>query len=201
VEARTRIPSWLLIAIWLPANLFAQDCVERSQRQAFRYAVAVFRGTVQQVDNGDTEVSGTMLATFRVEWCWKGTVTEHVKICTIKPPSALGGYDFQKGESYIVYATNDPAWAKLCKASGTIAVYGIGIPCRLRVRSDVDQESRKLHWGHRPKRDQSSRVRRRADIRNEGTNRRSCLESAKVVAQFGVSQFGVRSSESVVRGL
>jgi hypothetical protein len=72
-------------------------------------------------------------------------------------PSLGTGYKFRQGGRYIVYATNDVPqnWSLLAGFSGRSVVYGIGNPCRFRVRSDVAEESRKLGRGHPPKPDPS----------------------------------------------
>ena len=152
MKARTRIPGWLLVAICLPPNLTGAECIEFSQRKSFRHAFAVFRGTAVQVQDLDSDSSSPMLVTFKVDRGWKGPVTETTRVFLFGRPPEGDGYDFRVGERYVVYATNTVPqnWGPLVKVRKEAVVYGIGDMCILRVRADVDRESRKLHWGHRP---------------------------------------------------
>lgn len=155
-----RIGTWFLIAICFPANLAATTCIEASQRQAFRHAFAVFRGTVVQVQNMDAgERSEPMLVTFKVDRGWKGPVAETMRVFVFGSPPLGDGYHFREGQRYIVYATNDVPqdWDLLRKFRGGSVVYGIGSMCPWRVRADVDEESRKLGKGRPPKPDLAKR--------------------------------------------
>jgi hypothetical protein len=150
-----RIWSWVLIAFCLTARLAAVDCVEVSQRDAFRLAFTVFRGTVAQVQNMDPrDPSAPMLVTFKVDRGWKGPVRESMRVFVFGAVSFVDTHDFRESERYVVYATNDAhKWGFSPKASIGSPVYAISNPCLLRVRTDVEQESRKLGRGHLPKPD------------------------------------------------
>lgn len=162
-----RIGSSLLLTLSVAANLVASDCVQISQREAFRKAFAVFRGTVLKVEplvsrelinpKSDkvpvvcADSSEPMVVTFKVDRGWKGPVTQLMRVFVFGRPSLGTGYRFGRGERYIVYALNDVPqnWDQLRKVSGAGLVYGIGA-CPLRVRTDVDKEARSLGKGHPP---------------------------------------------------
>lgn len=149
-----RARSWFLTAICLIAShdLAAIECIEVSQRQAFRHVFVVFRGTVVRIQPMPDVSAEPMLVTFRVDRGWKGPVTETMRVFVFGSPALGDGYHFHEGERYIVYGTNDVPqdFENLPSLSGGTVVFGIGTGCIWRIRSDVDQESHKLHWGHRP---------------------------------------------------
>jgi hypothetical protein len=146
------VRGWFLIAMWLVTNyVAATECVELSQRKAFRAAFAVFRGTVVQVEPLHPEKAYPALVTFKADRGWKGPVTESMKVLVVG--SLLVSYPFHEGETYIIYAMNDVPqhFENLPNLSRGAVVYGIGSMCLLRVRTDVDEESRRLGRGHPPK--------------------------------------------------
>ena len=157
MTTRVTIRSALLIAICLPANLRATECIEVSRREAFRHAFAVFRGKAVQIQAMSGADSEPMLVTFRVDRGWKGPVSDTMRVFVFGSPMLGNGYHFHEGQRYIVYATNDVPknFDNLPGLSGGRVVYGIGTVCIWRVRTDVDEESRRLGKGHPPKPDSS----------------------------------------------
>jgi hypothetical protein len=149
----TLLRKWCLIAIFLQANLVATDCIELSQREAYREASAVFRGTAVQVQVLNQKRSEPTLVTFKVDRGWKGPVVETMRVFAFGRLDMGTGYPFREGESYVVYVTKiDPLEdsEELRRRTGDAPVYGIGFWCRLRVRTDVEKESRILGKGRAP---------------------------------------------------
>jgi hypothetical protein len=138
--------------------LHATDCVEISQKDAFRAASIVFRGKVVRVEDATEEVNpvdvvsgklvlqrsgagGTRIVTFAVSRTWKGSPNSEMQLLTLERPAM-----FVVGVEYIVYGLDEvnQQWAKIRRFSERSKVYGIGFPCVLRVRTDVEIESRRL---------------------------------------------------------
>lgn len=148
-----RFLSSFMIAICLAVDLPAHTCEEPSQRDAFRRAVAVFRGIVVEVQMVNHESYEPMLVTFKVDRAWKGPATETMRVFALGSLGGGVGYPFRQGERYVVYTTKLDSLEdseELRLVSGGGLVYGIGFWCRLRVRTDVDEESRKLGRGRPP---------------------------------------------------
>ena len=145
----------LVIVMGVATGFAVLDCVEVSQHQAFRRAFAVFRGTAVQVRNlCPPDRSEPELVTFRVDRRWKGPVTETMRVFAFGSSSYVDRYSFHEGQRYVVYATNEARkWGFSPPADVRGAVYGISNPCLLRVRTDIDDESRRLGRGHPPKPD------------------------------------------------
>jgi len=150
-----KIASVLLIAVCASVELFGLQCITASQRQAFRYAFAVFRGTVVRVQVMHPGDSEPMLVTFKVDRGWKGMVTETMRVFLLGRPLEGDTYHFHEGIRYVVYATNDVFmdFENLRQLSEGCPVYGVGSMCIVRVRTDVEQESKKLGRGYPPKPD------------------------------------------------
>jgi len=150
-----RFCGWLVIGIGVATAFAGVDCVEVSQHQAFRRAFVVFRGTAVQVRNlCRSDRSKPELVTFRVDRRWKGPVTETMRVFAFGSSSYVDRYNFREGQRYVVYATNEARkWGFSPPADVRGAVYGISNPCRLRIQTDVDEESRKLGSGRPPKPD------------------------------------------------
>jgi hypothetical protein len=146
--------------------LLVSECLEVSQRQAFRVAFLVFRGTVIRVQDlageplsdvrtGERQPAlsgrdGAILVTFAVNRGWKGPVTPRIQVVVVERPTTGASYRFQYGREYVVYAIDhiNQDWAALRRLSGGAVVYGLD-PCTARVRTDVAEESRRLGRGHR----------------------------------------------------
>jgi hypothetical protein len=79
--------------------------MQQSQRDAFEQAVAVFEGNVLEVKPSATEPeTGNVTVRFKVVQAWKGTESEEVVLAT-PANSAMCGYAFTAGQSYLVYAS------------------------------------------------------------------------------------------------
>jgi MYXO-CTERM domain-containing protein len=88
-----------------PARARACSCMQQSQRDAFEQAVAVFEGHVLEVKPSATEPEvGNVTVRFKVVQAWKGTESEEVVLGT-PANSAMCGYAFAVGQSYLVYAS------------------------------------------------------------------------------------------------
>jgi hypothetical protein len=154
-----KVQCFFLIAFFVAGNLAATDCVELSQRRAFREAFLVFRGSVAKVELVVADRSEPMVVTFKVDRGWKGPVKDYIRLFAFGSPPSGDGYRFVEGNRYVIYATNDVplTWDALRKLLGGRTVYGIGIPCRLRLRTDVEKESRILGKGRAPAADDTKR--------------------------------------------
>jgi len=101
--------SFALLAIVFSAdNLYACSCISvpgplKTQVQnAYDDANAIFSGEVIEVKKSPTD-EHNLLVTFRVAKSWKGGSTKVITITT-GADSAMCGYDFEKGKTYLVYA-------------------------------------------------------------------------------------------------
>lgn len=100
--------AWLILTILCSTPLmikiepaYACSCVRPEPvNESVAQATAVFAGRVidiEPVDNRRIEVD------FDVETVWKGATTSTISIYTA-PNSAMCGYSFEEGRSYLVYA-------------------------------------------------------------------------------------------------
>jgi hypothetical protein len=88
-----------------PARARACSCMQQSQRDAFEQAVAVFEGHVLEVKPSATEPEiSPVTVRFKVVQAWKGAEGEEVVLNTAAN-SAMCGYAFAAGKSYLVYAS------------------------------------------------------------------------------------------------
>lgn len=92
----------------LPATAHACSCVERSDRQNFDDADAVFAGTVAHIDDpqkGSPVISsgGPVYVTLEVDAVMKGEVGPTAEVTTALM-SASCGYEFRAETRYLVYA-------------------------------------------------------------------------------------------------
>jgi hypothetical protein len=156
----------ILVSLSFVPSLFACECGVPSQRQSFKDATIVFRGRVITIEhlnpvqpnefplatdhpvklapiprNHDDQT----LVTMDVHTAWKGPATRQMKVFSIAHPSMCGGFAFEQGREYVVYATDFENRIK-----GGEKVYDLGT-CPLRIRMDVAVESNKLGPGHKPK--------------------------------------------------
>jgi hypothetical protein len=179
-------PFWLLTAALVAsAGCLGTECVELSRREAFRAATVVFRGVVVRVEDPNepgeavdpathelrlqpADSAGLRVVTFRVRTAWKGPVTETMRILAFGRPSIGQGYVFRVGAEYVVYgdrAESPTAITKLSVAVGRLSegtpVFGIGMPCPLRIRTDTEEESRRLGKGRLPSPDHPRATRTR----------------------------------------
>lgn len=69
---------------------------------------AVFSGEVIEVNKNEATKFGGLEVTVRVKEVWKGPIEAEVKVHTAGS-SAACGYNFVKGQTYLVYALNDEA--------------------------------------------------------------------------------------------
>ena len=153
-----------LIALGCASGLMAIDCIPLSQREAFRSAYTVYRGTVTDVDGvgGIVDTSSGpvptiqmkdgsgVVVTFRVRHGWKGPITGVMRLFLFEHPAQGSGFSFRKNEEYIVYANNEVRqdWDVLRQFTQRGVVYGIG-PCP-RIRTDLGSEEKKLGPGYTP---------------------------------------------------
>lgn len=94
----------------------ACSCIRETPEEGFARAEAVFSGRIAEVaPNPDSERGGFQV-TIEVFEVWKGASRPIVKVTTAAS-SAICGYAFQKGRSYLVYASRDgkrPLRVSLC---------------------------------------------------------------------------------------
>lgn len=101
----------------LPVSLaIACSCLPRTPQQTFESSQAVFAGQVVQVNQpGNRE---EVRVSFKVSRVWKGNLTPQLQVGT-SSSSASCGYNFQKGEEYLVYASSEESKLKTGLCSGT----------------------------------------------------------------------------------
>ncbi|MFL6375638.1 MAG: hypothetical protein ACJ73D_13305, partial [Pyrinomonadaceae bacterium] len=86
-------------------TVFGCECSVRNDFEAeVALSKAVFMGEVISIDNAWPD----SIVTFRVGKVWKGTKSDTIVVKTSHQGSACG-FNFTKGESYLVYAYNDGA--------------------------------------------------------------------------------------------
>lgn len=149
------------IAASLASILAASECIELSQRSAFRHATLVFRGGLVRVEDVEFEPSheaqtgevelkraspgNPRILIFAVNRVWKGPATKIVHIFAFGNPGIGTSYPFRLHTEYIVYAGGEVGQNQkaLHRSSGDAPVYDIGT-CPLRIRADIARESRLL---------------------------------------------------------
>jgi hypothetical protein len=145
-----------LLAAVAALSAFGQECGENLPPvAAFGAAAIVFRGTVERVEdptsieptNRETgklniqPVSGYKMVTFRVNQSWKGQRTSTVQVFVLGR-----GFVFKPLNEYVVYAVDEvnQNWPVVSGFAKQSKVYGIGVGCVMRVRADVEPESKIL---------------------------------------------------------
>jgi hypothetical protein len=139
----------------------ASDCVEVTQQLAFRRAVVIFRGkfigvedvSFEPTENADTaklatkrsESGDPRVLTFSVDKVWKGQAAKTIRIFAFGKPPMGTGYPFRRDIGYVVYALEEVGHSRerIRHLSGGAPVYDLGL-CALRIRTDVERESRLL---------------------------------------------------------
>ena len=87
---------------WLaPVPAQACSCMEQPFDDARAGAAAIFEGRAASVT---TAADGRLVVTFDVVQTWRAAEHEHVEVVTA-PDSAMCGYSFVVGTSYLVYAS------------------------------------------------------------------------------------------------
>ncbi len=111
----------LLVAA-LPAPAHACSCAPVTPAQARDRAAAVFEGQVTSIERiGRADIDpATLRVHFEVVQWWKGGSAEHATVLT-SSSSAACGYPFQRGASYVVYATRHGADLRVGLCGGTKA--------------------------------------------------------------------------------
>ena len=107
--ASPRALGWALAAVALgalaPARARACSCMQQTQRDAYEQAVAVFEGHVLEVKASESDpATGNVTVRMKVVQSWKGAESEEVVLGTAAN-SAMCGYAFAPGQSYLVYAS------------------------------------------------------------------------------------------------
>ena len=104
-----KVPISILITLFLFASTtYACSCVIRSHERDFREARAIFVGKVLEIgpnNSGDEEVRrfAPFKITLAVEKRWKGNHRQ-ITIVSSNGEPACGGFKFEKGELYLIYA-------------------------------------------------------------------------------------------------
>jgi hypothetical protein len=105
-------------------------------REELKKSTAVFSGKVLSII-----LSNNALAvTFKVEKTWKYVENEEVTVMTL-PTDSMCGYNFEMGQSYLVYASSVVAgelWTNHCTRTARIAI-------------DVNEDIRILGRGRAPR--------------------------------------------------
>jgi len=120
---------WLLVFFIVLASFTqtsgarACSCMKVTPAEGLSASYAVFTGEVIQIEpNTATKFGGIEIA-LRVKQVWKGDVGEQVQVRTAGS-SAACGYNFVKGETYLVYADRDeadPMRVSLCSRTALVA--------------------------------------------------------------------------------
>ena len=108
VNAMKSLTHSVLAFLTLPlcaSVVFACTCAENSARSDFRRAKAIFVGEV--VSNHDGP--GGIKITFKVEKQWKGHQQKEFTALW-DGPGPCGGFLFEQGRKYLVYARGDKMW-------------------------------------------------------------------------------------------
>jgi hypothetical protein len=147
--------------------MMGQECVEASQREAFRAAAIVFRGRILRIEDatssGDviahqkgtvpyalSEAGSPKIVTLAVDRVWKGTSGATIHLFVLEHPPFGAGFQFHVGSAYVIYAHDELDPSTRPPRSGS-KLYNIAVSCTPRVRSDVETESRLLGKGKAPK--------------------------------------------------
>ena len=85
--------------------IYACTCAENSARSDFRRAKAIFVGEVVSNQDG----SGGVKITFKIEKQWKGHQQKEFTALW-EGPGPCGGFMFEIGKTYLVYARGDKLW-------------------------------------------------------------------------------------------
>ncbi len=143
------------------APIRACECVEISQKTAYRSAAVVFRGKVVKIQHmilvevrnpktGKSEMrppssDDQTLVTFQVDGAWKGPVTPTMRVHATAHGSVCPGYVFELDREYVVYAVPllNPNWKPLQQLVHGAPVYYFP-DCPFRIPTNVQQESRLL---------------------------------------------------------
>jgi hypothetical protein len=158
-----RVSRTVLVGLLLGSSSLAdaQECGESPKPEiAFRKAALVFRGVVRRIEDPSAiepidpatgklniqPVSGFKIVTFQVSEVWKGRMTAMVQLFVFERPPTGGGFIFQQGGDYVVYALDvvNQRAPMVEKYSTRSKVYGLGLGCVMRVRRDVNVEAKQL---------------------------------------------------------
>jgi hypothetical protein len=87
-----------------PQAAYACSCMAAgSPKESLEQSAAVFIGTVESV--GEPQ-DGSRFVLFDVRNAWKGVATSNIAVTTPQD-SAMCGFNFEQGKSYVVYASQD----------------------------------------------------------------------------------------------
>lgn len=155
----------ILLMVQLTGTTLATTCVEATPTEALRAAAVVFRGRVVRTESLEkvvpvdrstgklplkkAEGDDPYIATFVVDKVWKGPIDGTVQVFAFGRASMGGGFRFRAGVEYVVYAFDEmnqesPDIGQFSRRS---RVYNLGVPCTLRVGTDVGKDSRALGPG------------------------------------------------------
>jgi len=101
----------------------ACSCMKLTPSEGLSSSYAVFTGEVTNIEPNTATKFGGVEITLRVKKLWKGEIGAEVKVRTAGS-SAACGYNFAKGESYLVYADRDeadPMRVSLCSRTALVA--------------------------------------------------------------------------------
>lgn len=128
MRGRFRCALLAAVALWAGAVSQAQACscvAQGSPQQELAQSAAVFRGTVLEVGEPEGPFLSNRAVTFGVRKVWKGPLDPLVSITT--PTSGAScGYNFVRGEEYVVYALAEASrlTVYLCTRTRALAVAG-----------------------------------------------------------------------------
>ena len=101
----------------------ACSCMKLTPSEGLSSSYAVFTGEVTKIEPNTTTKFGGVEITLQVKKVWKGKIGEQVEVRTASS-SAACGYNFVKGETYLVYADRDeadPMRVSLCSRTALVA--------------------------------------------------------------------------------
>ena len=82
--------------------LASPEPVKKQVQSAFAGSVAIFSGEVLEISESSAD-KNSLLVKFKVAKSWKSALNREVTITTAKD-SSMGGYGFEVGKKYLVYA-------------------------------------------------------------------------------------------------
>ena len=106
----------VVFALTRAAQVEACSCIRETPAEGFARADAVFSGRIAEVKPNPDSGRGGFLVSIEVLEAWKGVTEPIVKVSTAAN-SAICGYAFQVGRSYLIYAVRDdgrPLRVSLC---------------------------------------------------------------------------------------
>jgi hypothetical protein len=126
----------VIFAVFISQDIFACSCGHSSIEDAFADTDAIFVGKVVAIEKNVNslmrwvrqsydDLTGkppldmsmyNMTITLNVKKTWKGTISKSITVQTPDPSvCCICGFEFEVGESYLVYANGSPLFTNICR--------------------------------------------------------------------------------------